>query len=475
MISEQLIEEILAQKSAPAHITKPEELNIEKQRQRAEAARYLSNHHTILELYAGEGNLSEKVYAPLNPRRMVLVDDDAQALEKARSRLASFGVKKEFYPMPNEQFIKRGYLRKYPDISLVDFDAYGSPGRTVQLFFDNYRVRQPMIATLTDEFPTDRFKMAPPFGTSGGKRREASFLKTIVPGHELYVEPFAGAASLFFSFEDPPARAILNDKDSDIIKMFDWIKKAGPEDVADLTRRDWRPNPARFKSMQGSKPTDPNDAAYRFLYLRRHSFMSGMQTFRGKTDRPSDYRPPAWLDRIDRYREHLKGVQLTNDDYREIISKYDSPQTFFYIDPPYEKEFSYSLPRILSNIKGHWLLSFSDDPQLSKQLKSAGYQVFRIPVYNQIGKPTGKTRTMRRELMAANYPIEVPEDLVFKALDVDPGFPTPPTPGEICMFHEVMMKNLGARRRFKSWRIGRAFGGKSGRAIYSAYLLRPLS
>jgi hypothetical protein len=155
MISEQLIEEILAQKSAPAHITKPEELNAEKHRQRAEAARYLRNHQTILELYAGEGNLSEKVYAPLNPRRMVLVDDDARALEKAKVRLARFGVKKEFYPMTNEQFIKRGYLRKYPDVSLVDFDAYGSPGRTVQLFFDNYRVRQPMIAALTDGFPTD--------------------------------------------------------------------------------------------------------------------------------------------------------------------------------------------------------------------------------------------------------------------------------------------------------------------------------
>ena len=163
MISEQLIEEILAQKSAPAHITKPEELNAEKRQQRAEAARYLRNHQTILELYAGVGNLSEKVYAPLNPRRMVLVDDDARALEKAKVRLARFGVKKEFYPMPNEQFIKRGYLRKYPDVSLVDFDAYGSPGRTVQLFFDNYRVRQPMIAALTDGLPTDmRLKEATP-------------------------------------------------------------------------------------------------------------------------------------------------------------------------------------------------------------------------------------------------------------------------------------------------------------------------
>jgi hypothetical protein len=146
LISEQQIEEILAQKSALG----AKSLSAEKHQQRAEAARYLSNHQTILELCAGEGSLSEKVYAPLNPRRMVLVDADAQALEKAKIRLAGFGVKKEFHSMRPEQFIKRGFLRRYPDISLVDIDASDSPGPTVQLFFDTYRVRQPMIVALTD-------------------------------------------------------------------------------------------------------------------------------------------------------------------------------------------------------------------------------------------------------------------------------------------------------------------------------------
>ena len=474
MISEQVIEEILAQKSAPAHITKPEELNAEKRQQRAEAARYLRNHHTILELYAGEGNLSEKVYAPLNPRRMVLVDDDARALEKAKVRLARFGVKKEFYPMPNEQFIKRGYLRKYPDISLVDFDAYGSPSRTVQLFFDNYRVRQPMIATLTDEFPTDRFKMAPPFGTSGGKRREASFLKTIIPDHELYVEPFAGAASVFFSFDQPPKKAVLNDIKKDFMRTFFWIKTASPEDVADLKGRSWFGTKSRFFKMQDYQPDSLTDAIYKFLYLKRHSFMQRMETWRG-TKRPSDDQYPAWLDRIDKYCEQLKGTRLETSDYREIIAKYDSPETFFYIDPPYEEKFARELPSILAKIKGHWLLSFSDDPKLIDALTKQGYYTFIVPVYNQINKPTGKTRTMRKELITANYPIEVPEDLVFKALDVDPGFPTPPTPGEICGFHDMMMRNLGARRGFKSWRIGQAFGAKSARVVYVAFLLRPLN
>jgi len=315
--------------------------------------------------------------------------------------------------------------------------------------------------------------MAPPFGTSGGKRREASFLKTIIPDHELYVEPFAGAASVFFSFDQPPKKAVLNDIKKDFMRTFFWIKTASPEDVADLKGRSWFGTKSRFFKMQDYQPDSLTDAIYKFLYLKRHSFMQRMETWRG-TKRPSDDQYPAWLDRIDKYCEQLKGTRLETSDYREIIAKYDSPETFFYIDPPYEEKFARELPSILAKIKGHWLLSFSDDPKLIDALTKQGYYTFIVPVYNQINKPTGKTRTMRKELIAANYPIEVPEDLVFKALDVDPGFPTPPTPGEICGFHDMMMRNLGARRRFKSWRIGRAFGGKSGRAIYGAYLLRPL-
>ena len=150
MISEQLIEEILAQKSAPGHITKPEELNAEKRQQRAEAARYLAKHTTILELYAGEGNLSEKVYARLNPQRMVLVDDDERALQKAKQRLAPFGIAKFFYPMSADRFIEKGFLRRYPDITLVDFDAHQTPHRTIQLFLDHYPIRGPMIVAFTD-------------------------------------------------------------------------------------------------------------------------------------------------------------------------------------------------------------------------------------------------------------------------------------------------------------------------------------
>jgi len=36
------------------------------------------------------------------------------------------------------------------DVAFVDFDAFGSPGEAVQVFFENYEVKRPMLVALTD-------------------------------------------------------------------------------------------------------------------------------------------------------------------------------------------------------------------------------------------------------------------------------------------------------------------------------------
>ena len=71
------------------------------------------------------------------------------------------------------------------------------------------------------------------------------------------------------------------------------------------------------------------------------------------------------------YKYHLDKVNnIHNLDYKEVIEKYDSPSTFFYVDPPYMgKERHYinhgfsgeshiELAKILNNIKGKFLLSY---------------------------------------------------------------------------------------------------------------------
>lgn len=77
-------------------------------------------------------------------------------------------------------------------------------------------------------------------------------------------------------------------------------------------------------------------------------------------------------DKIDRISE------IYNIDYKEIVNKFDSESSFFYIDPPYKNREHYyinhnfntnshkELSSVIKTIKGRFALSYYDFPELEK-------------------------------------------------------------------------------------------------------------
>ena len=53
----------------------------------------------------------------------------------------------------------------------------------------------------------------------GGKRRLAPQILPLFPPHDCYVEPFAGAAALFFC-KDPVKVEVLNDINGDLVSLY---------------------------------------------------------------------------------------------------------------------------------------------------------------------------------------------------------------------------------------------------------------
>jgi DNA adenine methylase len=75
-------------------------------------------------------------------------------------------------------------------------------------------------------------------------------------------------------------------------------------------------------------------------------------------------------------------VYIENKPYQEIIKRYDRPNTFFYVDPPYytfedyygpgifsTNDFSL-LAQLLSNIQGKFVMSINDVPVIRDLFKS---------------------------------------------------------------------------------------------------------
>jgi len=99
---------------------------------------------TVLDLFAGEGNLS-MLYAP-GCERLICVEEDAEVFGKLRMNMGGFG---------NAILVNRdnmGFLAELDesDLTFVDFDAYGCPNRQLERFFEKQPVERALMVNVTD-------------------------------------------------------------------------------------------------------------------------------------------------------------------------------------------------------------------------------------------------------------------------------------------------------------------------------------
>ena len=88
---------------------------------------------------------------------------------------------------------------------------------------------------------------------------------------------------------------------------------------------------------------------------------------------------------------------------------YDSKDTFFYIDPPYEdtlknmyKDYKFDYQELadqLKTIKGMFMISVNDSPVIRRIFK--GYEMKKISLKSFI-----RNNTKREELLIMNYKLE---------------------------------------------------------------------
>jgi len=104
----------------------------------------------------------------------------------------------------------------------------------------------------------------------------------------------------------------------------------------------------------------------------------------------------------------LSHVTIENLDYASLIKRYDAAKTFFYLDPPYYKLPFYQhnlnklqdysdMADILNKIKGKFLLSINDHPEIRKVFSDFTAQKVSIKYTVGIKPTTGK------ELLIRNY------------------------------------------------------------------------
>ena len=262
------------------------------------------------------------------------------------------------------------------------------------------------------------------FGSYGGKRFLAHKIASYIPYHKTYVEPFAGGAAVFFAKDFSP-QEILNDKDPEIAFMHRFIRDHTPEDRAALARREWVIRKDVHERLKTIKAKDDRERFYKAYYLTRSSYGK----MRGKSFNPAnegvriDF--PA---NIERAQDRIWNVTVHNKDYRKVLKKYDDPETFFYIDPPYPGTFNLfdlgfeetQFLKALSGLKAKWIVSYPAERMSA--FKGEKYQIAKVKRRNQMKGPGGNQEWVE-ELLVSNFPLEPVHLYIKKDVDLEAGMP----------------------------------------------------
>ncbi len=250
--------------------------------------------------------------------------------------------------------------------------------------------------------------MKPILPWMGGKRRLA---KAIIPRfqpHRTYVEPFCGGAAIFF-LKEPSRVEVINDAHGELVNLY-RIVKHHPDELVRQFR--WslvsREEYLTQREVNPRHLTDVQRAA-RFFYLQKLAFGGKVH---GQTFGTSATSPPRLnLMRIeeDLSQAHLRlsRTVIEHLDWAECVTRYDRPETLFYLDPPYWETAGYGtdfgleqyerMAELAREAKGQVVISVNDIPEMRRAFAGLNIQT------TQINYTVGKQATRKRgELIISN-------------------------------------------------------------------------
>jgi DNA adenine methylase len=179
----------------------------------------------------------------------------------------------------------------------------------------------------------------------GGKWLLAPWIISHFPAHDVYVEPYGGAASVLMRKKRSRVE-IYNDLWRTVVNVFRVLRE--PEKAEELARLLYLTPFARdeFDATSSNRLEGLSDVeqARRTILRSFAGFGSGSTNgahatgFRAVTAKSAPKAANNWANypiQISSFVDRLKNVVVENRAALEVIRHYDSPDTLFYLDPPY--------------------------------------------------------------------------------------------------------------------------------------------
>jgi DNA adenine methylase len=247
------------------------------------------------------------------------------------------------------------------------------------------------------------------FAYPGGKWTIRHLVVSLFPNHKTYVDVFGGSAAILLTKEKSNGE-VFNDKNEMLVNFFRVVKHR-PAELAERAKN-WIHSRTLWNEFRFAedRPFDEIERAFMFWARLQDSFGSrGMNFGMSKEGVHSVTGSRRFLDEVS---QRLTGVHIECCSFDKCILNYDSPNAFFYLDPPYpntkggasnyneltEEEWN-RFRELLGTLRGKFLLSCNDDPAVLKLFRQ--YNMKRIKVRITLAK--SKYLKPRNEILISNY------------------------------------------------------------------------
>lgn len=272
-------------------------------------------------------------------------------------------------------------------------------------------------------------KLKSPINWFGGKYYMANKIINIFPEHKIFVEVFGGSGQLTFS-KEPSEIEVYNDIDSGLFLFFSILRD---EDKANLLIEKIHLTPFSREEFYYCRDTwrnetDEIEKVRKWYVTVMQSFSTNMSSWKptkSKSRRGMAQAVSQWLGHIENNLplavERMKMLQVENMDFKELLKKYDSKDTLFYLDPPYiheTRKMSYTyeheledirhkeLVDILLVVKGKCILSGYDHPIYQPLEDNGWYKVYLGEFAKRSIKTIDEEKEKGREFVWVNYKID---------------------------------------------------------------------
>lgn len=251
----------------------------------------------------------------------------------------------------------------------------------------------------------------------GGKFQIGQWIVSHFPKHTCFVLPMGGSASTLYA--KPRSKVeVYNDKWDGIVTLFQVVREQSEAlqeylllvPYSRTLHKKWS---KRIKVNEFESDLEKAACVY---YLLSCSFDGEIGAgFKTSVTNPQAQIYAKRIKNITSFVDRLRGVLIECLDFREVIPKYDSEETLFYIDPPYLdkprdyylEDFTYrdhwDLAKLLLTIKGKTLVSYYPTENVKELYPEDSwfYILKEVPKHSQ--KAKGEEKERATEALICNF------------------------------------------------------------------------